>query len=653
MQTLFGFPVPHTLLFHLLFDAVVKVTLLIVVAGVGTLLLKGTSAATRHFAWRIAFGGVMVMFAATLLLPLITSANNHAAPVVASVPVWRAPGTLHRVTMEQPPAQRPAASASTTIRDIAANHTAGTSTQTLNAPAATPGEQRLLLGITLGWLSGALLMLMRFGTRLRVASLLKRHSRTVTDERLRSIAAQAAEQMRLKTLPRLLAQREQAGVFSPVMWGWRRPCILLPFEAQSWPDTRLDAVLRHELAHVRRGDWIAQRCADALCALLWFNPLVWLAARQLRATAEQACDDATLTHGVTSAVYAQHLLEIARLLRSAPSTPAATLPFLSRLPLEARVRAILDPRANRRQIPPAAQKALTGLATLCLLPTALIVPTISRTLAAESNAPVHALNNKATLLNGVTVEVIGVADDVSIDRSLPSGKWWRPDGQRIAIAPYKASFSIGRMKDSWIPKSDFYRTVNVRISGLRSSYIRTKARISFETMLGLDDRYPTLGGLLTHLTKEEHNRFTMYDSAYIHVPPGTKQCTFHYGVTCGPWTDVLTTDAHPYIQRRVTPTSEGMLPPERETFNPKTDRLIVEFTDKMGDVPRRIIGYTKTGKAIRLEIDMMGVGTDESLYSVALPPHTLHSDFAKYQVQTCPYTWAEFPDIALQPDSSR
>ncbi len=68
----------------------------------------------------------------------------------------------------------------------------------------------------------------------------------------------------------------------PMTWGVFRPVIMLPDEALDWPAERLATVLRHELAHVRRRDGLAQALALIACALYWPNPLVWGAARALR-----------------------------------------------------------------------------------------------------------------------------------------------------------------------------------------------------------------------------------------------------------------------------------------------------------------------------------------------------------------------------------
>ena len=76
-------------------------------------------------------------------------------------------------------------------------------------------------------------------------------------------------------------------------------------------------MLGHELAHVRRRDWVAQMAVEVLTAVYWFNPFVWILRRRIRLESEQAADDAVLSLGVNGGAYASELVDLARTLVAA------------------------------------------------------------------------------------------------------------------------------------------------------------------------------------------------------------------------------------------------------------------------------------------------------------------------------------------------
>ena len=147
-------------------------------------------------------------------------------------------------------------------------------------------------------------------------------------------------------------------------WGLLRPQVLVPRHARAWTPERVRVVLSHELAHIRRCDWVVQMGAEALRAILWFNPLMWMACRRLRAESEQACDDEVLGLGVGGATYAAHLLELARQCRRPGSAWASALPMAHPSTLERRIAAMLNPRLDRQ---PPSRRAMAALAVAVLL----------------------------------------------------------------------------------------------------------------------------------------------------------------------------------------------------------------------------------------------------------------------------------------------
>jgi HEAT repeat protein len=124
------------------------------------------------------------------------------------------------------------------------------------------------------------------------------------------------------------------------------PTIVLPAASANWNDDRRRAVLFHELAHVKRHDLVSHMLGRIACALYWFHPLVWTAARNLRNESEKACDDLVLSCGARASDYAQHLLDMVTTVRN-HGAPALGIPMARKKEFEGRMLSILDPAIRR------------------------------------------------------------------------------------------------------------------------------------------------------------------------------------------------------------------------------------------------------------------------------------------------------------------
>jgi hypothetical protein len=109
------------------------------------------------------------------------------------------------------------------------------------------------------------------------------------------------------------------------------------------------------------------------CAVHWFNPLAWMAARRLRAERERACDDHVLGTGASACDYAEHLVAVARRLRPA-GRGTLGVAMAGRSAFAERVAALLDGR-RARGVLTGALLARSGLGAACLvLPLAALHP---------------------------------------------------------------------------------------------------------------------------------------------------------------------------------------------------------------------------------------------------------------------------------------
>jgi beta-lactamase regulating signal transducer with metallopeptidase domain/protocatechuate 3,4-dioxygenase beta subunit/5-hydroxyisourate hydrolase-like protein (transthyretin family) len=186
------------------------------------------------------------------------------------------------------------------------------------------------------WALAAAILLARLHVAWRRLERIRRHASpaaTFTTETCRELA----RRMEIEA-PAVL---HSAYLPSPCLAGILRPAIMLPDEDSLQPALPVRDVLVHELAHLRRRDCHWNLVRRATTAVLWFQPLLWLLARRMEASAEEVCDDYVVQLGGDRHSYARRLVDIAEL--SATPFAAAGVAMVSiRTMLERRVRRVMD-----------------------------------------------------------------------------------------------------------------------------------------------------------------------------------------------------------------------------------------------------------------------------------------------------------------------
>jgi len=202
-------------------------------------------------------------------------------------------------------------------------------------------------------------------------------------------------------------------MMTPATLGWRRPTVLLGAASESWSDDRLRAVFRHELAHIRRTDWLVQQVAWIGYSLLWFHPLAWFGYRALCLEAERAADDAVLRCGVRPSTYSTELLALLQFIQTpehhklkVSSPMKASIPMAQPSTMEVRIRAILDRTQNRRGLNAKQIAALMPVALCAMIPLSLVHLQAADPKAAAPGETVQLLLNagKAIVLDRSTPE---------------------------------------------------------------------------------------------------------------------------------------------------------------------------------------------------------------------------------------------------------
>jgi TonB family protein len=196
---------------------------------------------------------------------------------------------------------------------------------------------------TIIWLIGVSIGLFGLFTGLARLARVASASQPMPDGRWTWLAATISHEYGLRRRVRLL-QSQNSSIL--VTWGVLRPELILPAGAFGWPEERVAIVLRHELAHIRRLDWIVQLTAQVLRIMYWFNPLLWIVCRRLRLESEYACDDAALSSGVAGPDYAAHLLDLAQVLNKPDQAWSAVL-MARPSTVERRFTAMLNPALDR------------------------------------------------------------------------------------------------------------------------------------------------------------------------------------------------------------------------------------------------------------------------------------------------------------------
>lgn len=102
-----------------------------------------------------------------------------------------------------------------------------------------------------------------------------------------------------------------AKVNVPLVIGYFKPVVLFPIALSAQLEIKqIEAILIHELSHIRRNDYALNLIKTAIETLLFFNPFIWLAGKFIRIEREHACDDLVVKHTGTPLTYAHALLKL-------------------------------------------------------------------------------------------------------------------------------------------------------------------------------------------------------------------------------------------------------------------------------------------------------------------------------------------------------
>jgi uncharacterized protein (TIGR03435 family) len=189
------------------------------------------------------------------------------------------------------------------------------------APTTRGTGDWIPIAILAVWASGfAAIALFRFRVWLRIRAALRGADTRVCRVEIRLDAFRPARQIwdgEAFSIP--VEIRFSPGLLEPGVVGIRRPILLLPegIEDRLTPP-QLEAVLAHELCHIRRRDNLFASIHMIVEAVFWFHPLVWWIGARLVEERERACDIEVLRLGSEPHVYAEGILNVCKLYVESP-----------------------------------------------------------------------------------------------------------------------------------------------------------------------------------------------------------------------------------------------------------------------------------------------------------------------------------------------
>lgn len=373
---------PDTYLAHAL-EAVLAATLLIL------LVLAVRKPVARHFGAGIAYALWLLPVARLLLPPLphqvslfswlkmpaaepeaAAWTDGHAAFLPAETVIAAPPSASEAPAMVSPPAPE--------------------------LLAASPPDLLFIAGLAALaiWLTGAAWVLLRsLRTHMQFMAIVEREGAPVTGD-LASLSLEIAREAGLRRMPRVVTSLISSG---PFVTGLLRPAVVLPawFE-QDYTRAEARAALAHELTHVKRGDLWALQASEIFVALMWFNPLAYIARQAFRTDQEAACDADVLRRGHASPhAYGATLVKAVRMQMPARIALTTSLPLTHALKERLKLMSYPAPDTRRRWI---------GFGAALLLGTTALAGTASVAAAGETAKKDLKIQNGALWLDGEKIE---------------------------------------------------------------------------------------------------------------------------------------------------------------------------------------------------------------------------------------------------------
>jgi beta-lactamase regulating signal transducer with metallopeptidase domain len=279
------------------------------------------SFALLHFVWQ----GLLVALLLRIVLLLLSKRSAHtrylvscaALALLAALPIITA-----RVLYEPSVQEHTSAKATATAAQTASPLAPASVSQMADAAPSGPGPLLMAWLVWLQpwtipvWSAGVLVFSLRFLWSCTQVAALRRHGEPAGEAVLIVIAG-LTKQMDVTRPVRALISSLVDG---PTVVGWIRPVILVPVASIfALTPQQLEAVLAHEMAHIRRYDFLVNVLQMLAEMLLFYHPAVWWTSARIRHERELCCDDLAVRSCGDALCYARALTQLERLRTATPA----------------------------------------------------------------------------------------------------------------------------------------------------------------------------------------------------------------------------------------------------------------------------------------------------------------------------------------------
>jgi len=339
---------------NIIISTMLKGMLFLLAAIIINSFIKRASSATRHLIWNLAIIALLLLPILSLIVPVwevpIISTNSNRGTVLnenllpAQTDLQSSDLQNNDTNYATKPGEHTSINESS---DSKSSQTGGILSKVYLLTNTIFKNLNWSFALFFVWIVGMVLFAVRFLVGNAIIQKAGKQFEPVNDDSINNLVKTCVANLKVNRTIKLYTS-EQIAV--PITQGWLRPKIILPGEALLWSVNRQRSILLHELAHVKRFDYVWNFIANAVTIIYWFNPLTWYVSHQHYKESENSCDDIVLSNGIKSSDYSQYLVETARLLLSSKLVPRYEMAMARKSFMEGRLLTILNDNKIRNNL---------------------------------------------------------------------------------------------------------------------------------------------------------------------------------------------------------------------------------------------------------------------------------------------------------------